>query len=43
MLTRRMNPKVTVSVVFVVAMFMAIMDSNYPPANTGGRRTGSAR
>jgi EmrB/QacA subfamily drug resistance transporter len=27
MLTRRMNPKVTVSVVFVVAMFMAIMDT----------------
>ena len=27
MLTRRMNPKVTVSIVFVVAMFMAIMDT----------------
>src|SRR5215472_4251365 len=27
MLARRMNPKVTVSVVFVVAMFMAIMDT----------------
>ena len=27
MLTRRMNPRVTVSVVFVVAMFMAIMDT----------------
>ncbi len=37
-MTTRVSQKVAVSVVYVAAMFMTIMDSNYPCANTGRGR-----
>jgi hypothetical protein len=34
MSARRMNPRIAVSVVFVVAMFMTVMDKTFPGAKT---------